>query len=264
MDVQSRLMETISSRRNARVQRLRRLLQDPGKEAGVAAIEGQHLVQEAQRSGLVMEEIFVRHDRAGYFADLLAPAAAVRVLSKPVFDAAASVESPQGISAIVRIPAPSQSLRETARLAVVLDGVQDPGNVGAIVRSAEAFGAAAVIALPATANFWGLKAIRASSGSVFRVPLYTLGNEQAAELLARNGYAVCAAVARGGVAPGELPWREPLALVIGSEGGGVSEGWLLRAQHRVTLPMVGPVESLNAAVSASLLLYEASKHQTRA
>jgi TrmH family RNA methyltransferase len=144
-------------------------------------------------------------------------------------------------------------------LLVVLDGVQDPGNVGTIVRSAEAFGASAMVTLPGTANAWGLKAIRASAGSIFRLPVFALDEAAAESLLRRYKLHAVAAVASQGIAPAEIHWQQPAALLIGSEGAGLSQRWLEFAEARVTLPTGGAVESLNAAIAASLLLYEASK-----
>ena len=257
-------MEIIRSRQNAQIKRLRALFSGNAEDAALAVVEGEHLVQEALRSGVHVREIFLREDAAGKFSALLhdLPAEiAVHVASADVFDSAVGVASPQGIAAVVAVPSHGldAALSAGVPLLCVLDGVQDPGNVGTILRSAEAFGASAVVTLPGTANAWGLKAIRASAGSIFRLPVFALQEDATESLLRRYKLRAVGAVASGGVAPGEVNWQQPTALLIGSEGAGLSQRWLALAESRVTLRTSGAVESLNAAVAASLLLYEASK-----
>ena len=257
-------IEIIRSRQNPRVKQLRSAFAHSGDAA--LAIEGEHLLQEALSSGLIIEEVFLREDSAAHFSQLLAklPAAStVTTLGRESFDHAVSTESPQGIAAYIRLPErnPETTLAEPNALVILLDGVQDPGNVGTIVRSAEAFAAAAVIALPGSSSFWNAKTVRASVGSVFRLPLFTLDDEAAKAALEKHSFALVAATARDGAPPDSLDWKNKTALLIGAEGPGLSPTWLAAAHHRVTLQCSGPVESLNAAVAASLLLYEASKYR---
>jgi RNA methyltransferase, TrmH family len=257
-------MEILRSRQNAQVKRLRALFSGNADDDGLAVVEGEHLVQEALRSGAQVREIFLREDTAGKFTALLhglPKQIVVHGVAIDVFDSAVGVASPQGIAAVVAVPSHGlgAALSAGVPLLVVLDGVQDPGNVGTIIRSAEAFGASAVVTLPGTANAWGLKVIRASAGSVFRLPFFALEEDAAESLLRRYKLHVVAAVASGGAAPSEIKWQQPAALLVGSEGAGLLPRWLGLAESRVTLPTGGAVESLNAAVAASLLLYEASK-----
>jgi TrmH family RNA methyltransferase len=256
--------EIIRSRQNPRVKQLRADFTYPGDT--FLAIEGEHLLQEALRSGLTIQAVFLREDSADHFSQLiqkLPPPATVTTLGKEAFDHAVSTESPQGIAAYIRLPErnPETTLAEPNALVILLDGVQDPGNVGTIVRSAEAFAAAAVIALPGSSSFWNAKTVRASVGSVFRLPLFTLDDEAAKAALEKHSFALVAATARDGAPPDSLDWKNKTALLIGAEGPGLSPTWLAAAHHRVTLQCSGPVESLNAAVAASLLLYEASKYR---
>jgi len=256
--------EIIRSRQNPRVKQLRADFTYPGDT--FLAIEGEHLLQEALRSGLTIQAVFLREDSADHFSQLiqkLPPPATVTTLGKEAFDHAVSTESPQGIAAYIRLPErnPETTLAEPNALVILLDGVQDPGNVGTIVRSAEAFAAAAVIALPGSSSFWNAKTVRASVGSVFRLPLFTLDDEAAKAALEKHSFALVAATARDGALPNSLDWKNKTALLIGAEGPGLSPTWLAAAHHRVTLQCSGPVESLNAAVAASLLLYEASKYR---
>jgi TrmH family RNA methyltransferase len=259
--------EIIRSRQNPRVKQLRAAFANAGRaDDRTVAVEGEHLLEEALRSGLAIEEVFVRDDAAAHFSELLEalpPTSVITTLSADVFDSAVNTEAPQGIAAYINLPQPNLEtmLATPGALVIVLDGVQDPGNVGTIVRSAEAFAATAVIALPGSASFWNGKTVRASAGSVFRVPLFTLHEDAAKSSLEKYSFSFIAATARDGAAPDSLDWTGKTALLIGAEGPGISAAWLARAKHRVTLTCPGPVESLNAAIAASLLLYEASKYR---
>jgi TrmH family RNA methyltransferase len=141
---------------------------------------------------------------------------------------------------------------------VVLDGVQDPGNAGTIVRSAEAFGATGVLAIKGTVNLFNPKSLRASAGSLFRLP-YVQGCEVEMALTALAGMAGYATVVTGGQPIGEADFTVPAAVIIGSEARGVSQAWR-DASRSVMIPTSG-VESLNAAVAASIVLYEASRQR---
>jgi len=145
-------------------------------------------------------------------------------------------------------------------LLLVAAGLQDPGNFGTLIRSAEAFGAAGVIATPGTVSAWNQKTLRASAGSVFRVPVEIYSVEQIAALRG-HGVRLLATVAEGGVSPEKADLWGSCALMIGNEGAGLSAELLALADARITLACPGAVESLNAAVAGSLLLYEASRHR---
>jgi TrmH family RNA methyltransferase len=147
---------------------------------------------------------------------------------------------------------------------VVLAGLQDPGNVGTLIRSAEAFGATGVLLLPGTASPWNPKALRASAGSAFRVPMLAISEADALNLLRDRHVPALAAVAHDGVTVAQAFLAEPAALLIGNEGAGLSPALLSAAARRVTIPMPGPVESLNAAIAGSLLLYEAAAQRGKA
>jgi TrmH family RNA methyltransferase len=136
---------------------------------------------------------------------------------------------------------------------LVLDGIQDPGNAGTLLRSAEAFGAAAVIGLKGTVDLFHPKVLRASAGSAFRVPVLRHAVWQDLDVPA--GFLVAGAVARGGEPPASLNFREGAVLAVGNEGAGLSAG-LRQCSTPVTISTCG-VESLNAAVAGSILLYEA-------
>ncbi len=252
----------IASSQNARWKDLRRRLLHPARAAdGHIAIEGLHLIEEAQRSGLPLETLFVREDvqaEAKRFA-----AREVCVVAQGVFNQGSATETPQGLAALVQMPAakPEAMLSADSSLLVVLDGIQDPGNLGAIVRSAEAFGATGVLLLPGTVSPWNAKALRGAAGSLFRVPVAPMQVGEAFAALRTKGISICAAVARDGVDVEAARLDQPVALWIGNEGAGISAATLAQVDCRVQIPCPGPVESLNAAVAASILLYAASQQR---
>ncbi len=253
----------VESRQNARVKELRAALAHGVRTAqGLIGLEGMHLVQEASKSGLRLHSVFVRDGQEGLLAQFPAGDAEVLILSPDVFASAAVTEHPQGIAALVEAPVFTfESMLVGTPLIVIAAGLQDPGNLGTLVRSAEAFGATGMIVLPGTVSLWNAKGLRASSGSAFRLPVVSLGADEAFAALQARGVRVCAAVARDG--DSEMQLHRPSALLLGNEGAGLPEAWIARADVRVTIPCPGPVESLNAAVAGSVLLYEAMRQRRR-
>ena len=147
-------------------------------------------------------------------------------------------------------------------LVVVLAGLQDPGNVGAIIRAAAAFGASGVIAIEGSANPFGWKALRGAMGGTFRIPVAARGLLPEVIAAAHDtGVRLVAAVPRGGTPLPALDLRVPTAIVLGGEGGGVSPETLSAVHHTVTIPMGAPVESLNVAVAAAVILYETMRQR---
>jgi TrmH family RNA methyltransferase len=146
-------------------------------------------------------------------------------------------------------------------LIVVLAGLQDPGNLGTILRSAEAFGATGIISLPGTVSEWNPKAVRASAGSVFRMPLLAMGAIDCFTRLRKAGVKIWTTVVHGAKAADRIDLAGLVALVIGNEGSGVPQELAAQADGAVTIPCPGPVESLNAAAAASVLLYEVSRQR---
>ena len=167
-------------------------------------------------------------------------------------------KTPQGIAATVAIRPEPQTL--TGSRIVALDGVQDPGNVGTILRTADAAGFDGALLSDACADLYGAKTLRATMGSVFRVPTRRTG-DLADELAAMRGagYAVVATELGGADFYANCP-HERCVLVIGSEGRGVSEAVRAVATHHLALPMRGGAESLNAAVAAGIMIYEMARN----
>lgn len=251
----------IASRQNPRIKELRAALAHTGRTPdGLIAIEGDHLIAEALRSRLRFASIFLRE---GYMPRLDLPEDTEHLLLPPeVFSSAAGTEQPQGIAALVHPPAfMADSLFRSTPLILVLAGLQDPGNVGTLLRSAEAFAASGALLLPGTASPWNPKALRASAGSAFRLPAIQTSEEEALALLTKHHVLTMASVSRAGTPLDASPLARPCALLIGNEGAGLSEKLIAAAQHRVTIPMPGNIESLNAAIAGSLMLYEATRQR---
>jgi TrmH family RNA methyltransferase len=177
--------------------------------------------------------------------------------SEKDFRSAAETESPQGVIAIGEIPARSLDtleIRSMCRL-LLLDGVQDPGNVGTILRTAAALGATATIALPGTVDLWNPKVIRSSMGAQFAHAAFHADSNETLAFLDRNKIDLWAADAGGSALNrGDAPAR--LALAVGNEGSGLSPEIVAQAQKTISLPITAGVESLNVAVAAGIILYE--------
>jgi TrmH family RNA methyltransferase len=259
--------DVISSRTNARVKQLRAAFAGQVRlSGGLVAIEGEHLVDEAVRSGVPLTTVFVSE---GWRKRVPRGVEVVR-LKEEVFRSAVETQAPQGIAALLAPPvfALSDVLGRdgSAALILVAAGLQDPGNLGTLVRSAEAFGATGILTTAGTVSVWNQKALRASVGSVFRVPVAGVGASEVRELKA-GGVRLIAAVGAeedGVVAVQEMDFMGDCAVMIGNEGAGFGEEWMEMSDVRVTIPCPGPVESLNAAVAGSLLLYEASRQRNQA
>jgi TrmH family RNA methyltransferase len=188
-------------------------------------------------------------------------------LSEEVFGSVVETQSPQGVAALMVPPVSVlddvMGSGETAALILVAVGLQDPGNLGTLVRSAEAFGATGVLTTPGTVSAWNQKALRASVGSVFRVPVVAVDASEI-EGLKERGVRLIAAVGfedAGVIAAQEMDFATGCAVMIGNEGAGLAAEWISMCDARVTIPCPGAVESLNAAVAGSLLLYEASRQR---
>jgi TrmH family RNA methyltransferase len=189
-------------------------------------------------------------------------------VSENVMAAMSPVQTPTGIVAIAEVaPPPLDRVMgngSTTPLVVVLAGVQDPGNLGGVVRTAEAAGATGLVACVPSADPYGWKALRGAMASTFRLPVpERVSLHEALAAARRRGLTIAAAVPRGGVPMHEYDFTRPVAVMLGGEGAGLSADELARADERVTIPMKPPVESLNVAVSAALILYEAYRQRVK-
>jgi TrmH family RNA methyltransferase len=234
----------------------------------MAGIESPKLLEEAHRAGLRFDCVFVAQGAERLLESLPLPRETeILLLPKVLLDSALPTETPQPIAALVEPPKWDWahllgSHRDAAPLVLVLAGLQDPGNLGTILRSAEAFGANGVVSLPGTVSAWNPKAVRASAGSVFRLPVLSASTENCF-LRLRQTHVRILSTAVHAAEPADLAdLASPVALLIGNEGNGVPETLAAKADGALTIPCPGPVESLNAAVAASILLYEASQQRS--
>ncbi|HLH44842.1 MAG TPA: RNA methyltransferase [Bryobacteraceae bacterium] len=256
--------ETLASEKNPLLKEVRRAVaRGTLTDGGFAVAEGFHLLEEAIRSG---REIAAVIASASVKEELLGQApksARVVLVSEPIFRTLTSMEAPQGIISLVR-PASwtKEDLFGHIPLIVAIDGIQEPGNAGAIVRAAEAFRATGVAFLKGSADPYNPKALRASAGSIFRLPVISGMDAGAfAAELEGKGVRMYAALPQAERNFSGLDLSAPCALAIGGEGRGVSET-LRRAGVGARIPTRG-VESLNAAVAAGVILYEACRQRAK-
>jgi RNA methyltransferase, TrmH family len=260
-------LRRVSSRQNARVKELRRLFHDAApNEKGEVAIEGVHLVEEAIRSGLRVEVVFFAEsarERAHKLLPQLSFHAEVLLLPDEVFASAVATETPQGVAALVKVRrfCSDDVFLPQPVLAIVSAGVQDPGNLGTIVRSAEAFGATGILLGERTVSPWNWKAIRASSGSIFRVPMLKVELASALRDAKSRGVRVLATSSHKGTVIAQVDLRGPVAVIVGNEGSGLPKDVLAQADEIVAIPQSSRVESLNAGIAASIVLYEAARQR---
>jgi TrmH family RNA methyltransferase len=251
----------ITSRQHPFIRRCRDLAEGRGAHNEIL-LDGPHLIEEALAAGVPLVGL-VADDRAGALAERAAHATSqVLRANTELVDAASPVKSSSGIVAIARwSPADATSLLAAdAPVVIGLVGVQDPGNVGGIIRSADALGAAAVLTLDDTAHPGGWRALRGAMGSTFRVPV---GRGDALEVLTaarRQGFTIVATVAQRGTSLDRAAFKAPVLFLVGNEGAGLPETLAEAADLRVTIPMRAGVNSLNVGVSAALLLWVA-RHQ---
>jgi RNA methyltransferase, TrmH family len=231
-------------------------------EDGYAIAEGFHLLDEALASGVGISAVIAQESAWEQIAGRQAKLESVRIeqVSDKAFRELTTTEHPQGLITLARPKTwTMQDVLGERALALVLDGIQDPGNAGAIVRTAEAFGATGVIFLKGSVNPYNPKCLRGSAGSIFRVPLVAGIGEDALLGTFHHDETLYAAMPRATLEACEADFAKPCAIVIGAEGHGVRAS-LAASATAVRIP-TGRVESLNAAVAAGVLLYEASRQR---
>lgn len=232
-------------------------------------LDGEHLLEEAIEAGIEIEiAAFTERVAIGAAARRLPGTTRTVIVTDAVLHAISPVQSPSGAVAIARRPSSDldRVFARAPQLILLLHEVQDPGNVGAIVRAAEGCGATGVVSSERTADPFSWKALRGSMGSSFRVPLAARQPLPSAVAMARDkGLRIFATDARGGTPLPECNLRVPAAIVLGGEGAGLPASLIEIADERLTIPMQPPVESLNVATAAALVVYEAARqrHENR-
>jgi len=267
-EIESRLRR-VSSRQNALVKDLRKALSQGEQTAeGYLAVEGVRMIEEAIRSGLRFQAVFFSESGSAHATRLLPQIGSqVEILLLPdeVFVSAVSTESPQGVAALVKLRAHKlEDLMEAAAdpLLVGVAGIQDPGNLGTIIRSAEAFGARAVLLGEKTVSQFNAKTVRGSAGSLFREPLIRVKLGESIALLKQQGVRVLATSSHKGKPLHQADFSGSAMIVVGNEGAGVPQEILSLADELVMIPHSPRVESLNAGIAASILLYEAARQRS--
>lgn len=254
--------------RHSRVQRLRRLLTKASARQAEQAfvVEGPTLVGEALGAGWAVEALYVA---PGYGGDVVdrAVAAGVRAfeLAPGVLERVAGTVTPQPVLAVARMAAGTLDELRGATLVVVCVDLRDPGNLGTVIRSAEAAGVAGVVCCEGTVDAFNPKCVRASAGSLFHVRLVGGGDPVGVlEELGGRGLHRWATAAKGGVAYDEADLRAPTALVLGNEAHGLPAGLAPHTDGDLTIPIVGRAESLNVGMAAAVVCFEAARQRRSA
>lgn len=223
---------------------------------GAYLLEGVKPLMDALEMNIPLERIFIRE---GCGIGMI-PEERALGLDADLFDSMSDTETSQGVIAVVRQPdmGPGDFVKKAAKGNIlVMDRLQDPGNVGTIIRTAEAAGYAGIIALKGTADVYSPKVVRSAAGSLFRMPVLTgLPEEDGVSMIREGGWKLVVTSVEGGESCFEVNEKATSALVIGNEGSGVSESLIKEADLRLMIPMEGRIESLNAAVAAGILMYQ--------
>lgn len=232
------------------------------------AIEGIRVIEEAIRSGLKFQAIFFSESGKNHSERLLPQIGShteTMLLPDGVFASAVHTQTPQGVAALVKLkPAKLEEILENAAhdlLLVGVAGIQDPGNLGTIIRSAEAFSARAVLLGEGTVSHFNPKVARASAGSLFREPILRVEMNEILPVLKQSGVRVLATSSHKGSPLPEADFSGACIIIVGNEGAGVPAKLAAQADQLLRIPHEPRVESLNAGIAASIVLYEAARQR---
>lgn len=239
-----KLIRALQSKRRAR------------EKEGAFVIEGVRLLEEAARAGLAPRTILhtPEVDERTLAASRLFPNVPAQTVTPALLASVSETDSPAGVLAVV--PFPSLACPSFPSFALILDRISDPGNLGTLLRTAEAAGVVAVYLMPGTVDVYNPKVVRAAMGAHFRLPIM----EKTWDVLRVDAARTWVADLAGEAYP-QVNWRAAQALIVSSEADGPSEAALAFTPNRVTIPMPGRAESLNAAVAAGILLFEAARQR---
>ncbi|MBN8236888.1 RNA methyltransferase [Halobacillus kuroshimensis] len=239
----------LTSLQNAKVKDWKKLHKRKYRnQTGTFLVEGFHLFEEVMKSGWTVKELIIREETDIELPDDIP----YTIVSRDVFAAVAETETPQGIAAVV---AKEDYTFTPGSLTLMLDAVQDPGNIGTLIRTADAAGFDQVIVGTGSVDIFNDKVIRASQGSLFHLPVFTGDLGAYVNELKDQGVEIWASALENSVSFKELAVPEKAALVIGNEGSGISEELVEAADQQVYIPIYGQAESLNAAVAGAVLMY---------
>jgi TrmH family RNA methyltransferase len=264
-------IRAIASRQTPTVQLFRELARKRKYAETRTLIDGWHLLLEARQAGVTIEHAAFTRDvldtpQIALVANELAESGVeVFEVTTAVMEAISPVRTPTGVVAIARLEAATldQAFKNPPQLLLVALDIQDPGNLGAMIRAADAAGATGIVAAGASADPFGWKALRGAMGSAFRIPIARAALETTLHAAESERVRLVAAVPRYGQPLFETDLTAPTAFLLGAEGAGLPLGLLQQMDETVTIPMRPPVESLNVAVAAALLFYEAMRQRSR-
>lgn len=266
------MVPIISSRQNPLVKTFRELARTPAADGTRLLLEGVHLVRDAMAAGAEFEAAAITASRADDQSEeaqvahaLGAAGVDVAIVGEQAFAAISPARTPSGIAAIARrAPVRAEDIcRRPDAFVIGAVDVQDPGNLGSLIRAAEAGGATGVLVCGVSASAFSWKTVRGSMGSLLRLPVAggLMVDEAIAAMRAAHGRIVATA-ARGGASPDEVDWRGRVLLLLGGEGPGLSAKAVASADAVVTIPMATPVESLNVATAGAVLVYAARRQRS--
>lgn len=259
----------ISSLQNPRIKELVRLSEARRHRlaSGKMLVEGRDEIRLALEAGHRPLSLFLAPSLGASFADLGLSAEETETftVTEAVFAKVSYREHPDGYLAVFPLPQRSaEKLKEKAlSFVLVLEGIEKPGNLGAILRSADAAGVEAVLLCEPRVDLWNPNVIRASRGTIFSVPVYSLSNSEALHLLRAKGLHLLAAMPQGDRVYYSLDLTCPLAWVLGAEDRGLSLFWKEACEAQVVIPMFGRVNSLNVSVATAVLLFETIRQRAK-
>jgi TrmH family RNA methyltransferase len=263
-------MEIIQSISNAKVKSWVKLHTKKGREADQAFfIEGVHLVEEAIECGAAVQALLLEeeHVPAGIIRSFMEKELSrCYTVSSQVMKKLTQTENPQGISAVIGMkkelePKLFSDDTDMGSILLILDAIQDPGNLGTMIRTADAAGIKGIVAGNGTVDVYNDKVVRSTMGSIFRVPIIQANLAELLPQLREQGFVLIATSLEGAVMYNEQVYEGSVGIVIGNEAKGVSPELFAHCTHRVKVPIYGGAESLNAAVAAGIIMYEAIRQR---
>jgi TrmH family RNA methyltransferase len=269
-DLHARL-RPVTGRHNGRLKELRTAFRRAQlTPQGECAIEGVKLLEEALRQGRHLASVFFSESACPLAEKLLSQIGErteTLILPNALFNSIVPSETPQGVAALLKLQTFSAAQildRATGGPIIVAAGLQDPGNLGTILRSAEAFGAAGVFLTEGTVSPYNSKVLRGSAGSIFRLPFLQIPAGELLTLFRKQGVRLLATSSHKGTPLPQANWTLPLAIFIGNEGAGLPREIMHQMDVTLVIPQSTQVESLNAGVAASIVLYEAARRKGKA
>lgn len=259
-------MDFINSNSNRQLKLYRSLGKRKYREKlNLVPVEGDRLLADLLQRGIFPEAVYLREERGREDCpclDLLPAETPVFRVAEKLFDRSSFTETPQGIFAVFRKPAGRlEDVFSADSLILVVDRIQDPGNLGTMLRSAAAAGAGGVVLLPGTVDPANPKAVRASMGALFALPVVETAFSALSAALKVRQIPLITAEAQARLSYDSYDWRGPAALVVGNEGSGIAAEVKAAADVSLAIPMQRKIESLNAAVAVSLMLFEAARQR---